>query len=221
MAGFYDLQSPYTLNTYINNLGPYTLTEGLDRLLDAGRMVNEAQSYYWLGIPFPGAQQAALPAYGNYSGTLTVPELAYVISLTGVAIVTATGAVATAGFKFRMYDKGGKIDSFINTQFAGSRQFLQEQASNPLDSADSNPTGPYLLDSPMIVLPPGALQLEVTNLTNLPVTCQVLIQLAVPSNRQSTNEMMIGKTNPPSGSNLRDNVIEGDPTFYPNSQSNF
>jgi len=198
MSGFYNPNSPYGKNAYIDNLGPYGLNPGLDQLLDTARQIQESENYYWFGVPFPGASDAQIPALGTFSGTLTVPSLAYVLALTAASIVVSDGSVSPPGFKLRIFDKGGKIDTFINAQYANDRQFIMSM--NPGSSATGanfqTPTGPLFLSSPMVILEPGALQVEVTNLNNVPVWCQVLFSLCVPVNRQSTNEMMVGRHNP-------------------------
>lgn len=198
MSGFYNPNTPYSKNTYLDNLAAYGLNQGLDQLLDTARQIQESENYYWLGIPFPGAADAQIPALGTFSGTLTVPSLAYVLGLTAASIVVSDGSISPPGFKFRIYDKGGKIDTFINAQYINDRQFAP--AMNPVAGAvGANfqpPSGPLFLSSPMVVLEPGALQVEITNLNNVPVWCQLFFSLCVPVNRQSTNEMMVGKHNP-------------------------
>ena len=62
--------------------------------------------------------------------------------------------------------------------------------TNPA-TVTNRPFGPFFPPDPMVILAPGSLQLTITNLATVDCYIQILLQLAVPVNRQSANEMLI------------------------------
>ncbi len=96
------------------------------------------------------------------------------------------------GFRYRIYDKGAKLDVMIDTQFAQNTSTIGVMANLAAPNTQTNvPIGPNFLATPYVVLKPGALQLEVTNLSNLDCAIQIFLHFAVPVNRQSANENLI------------------------------
>lgn len=202
MGSFYTPYSAYSNCEYLDNLSVYGLNAGVDQLLDLSRQIEESQDYYWQNITFPSTPDADILPLQTYSGVVTLPSLAFLINMTGSAIIAADttgggtiGAYAPYGFKLRIYDKGGKIDTFINSQFA-RKQGVCPNLVTETDSGTPPTFGPYFLQSPMVVLQPGALQLEITNLDPLNnVVCQLSLSLAIPVNLQSANELLVGEHN--------------------------
>lgn len=200
MGSFYTPQLPYDLNTFLDNLGAYSLTEASFETLELARQITESGQYYFLGVPFPGRNNTVIGGRDTFTGNITVPPLSYIMSITGDTFYTpnvgpqgqAVGTRALEGFQFRIYDKGGKIDTFINSSFGNSQPSvgLMTNYSNPA-SANNKPVGPFFPPSPMVILSPGSLQLTITNLSTVSCYIQILLQLAVPVNRQSANEMLI------------------------------
>jgi hypothetical protein len=200
MGSFYTPNIPYGINDYLNNLGAYTLNEGVDQLLDMAREIEESQGYYWQGVVFPSALDSLFTPLSTFSGVITIPAQAFLVSISAHSIVPGSGsgegAIASAadpfGFKFRIYDKGGKIDSFINSTFLRKVGAIGNMDVDPLTGTP--PTiGPTFLQSPMVVLDPGALQMDVTSLNpNNNTVIQILMSMAIPVNRSSANEMLVG-----------------------------
>src|SRR5579871_3354157 len=187
MGSLYTPSQPYSLTEYLENLPAYTLNAGVDQLLDLARQIEDSQSYYWQPTCFPSSQDAELPPLGTFSGVITVPSLAYVVAITASSIIAADtpgpgtpGADSLLGFKARIYDKGGKIDTFINSTFARKFGVFTNLEVEP--NTSTPPTqGPYFLQTPMVVIEPGALQLEITNLEPADsVIAQIVLHLAVP-----------------------------------------
>src|SRR5271156_4125204 len=89
-GSFYTSDQSYSINEFINNLGAYTLSQGLDEMLDLARQIEETQNYYWLGFPFPSTSDQPLDPLETFSGTITLPSLAYLVNITasGIAYVT-------------------------------------------------------------------------------------------------------------------------------------
>jgi len=113
--------------------------------------------------------------------------------------VTPTVCLGDQGFKIRIYDKGAKTELFYN-------KFARDvTASSPMGQSDPNnpdPTSPQeqeirqalsprFMTSPMIVLPPGTLQIEITNLSPYNNLIQILFNFAIPLGNKSTNVISI------------------------------
>lgn len=199
MGAFYTPGLPYDLNTYTDNLGAYSLTEASFETLENTRRIIESGQYYFLGVPFPGRQDVVIAGRDTFSGNITVPPLSYVMSITGDSFYTVLGPNAEAigtrakeGFQFRLYDKGAKMDTFINSSFGNSQPSVGLMSNYVSPATVTNrPFGPFFPPDPMIILSPGSLQLSITNLATVSCYVQILLQLAVPVNRQSANEMII------------------------------
>lgn len=191
--GMYDRPgTPYSKLAFINNLPAYTANEGTDRALDQARVLIESGMYYMQGVPFPGASDTIIGARDTFGGVITVPSLCYVVSITGDSFnaedpSNATGAI---GFKFRIYDKGAKLDSIINGQFIKETSVAPAMNNDPA-TFNLVPIGPYMLMSPFVILHPGSLQMEVTNLSSFSCQVQLMLGLAVPINPTSTSEQIL------------------------------
>lgn len=196
MSNFFDQPgTPYSRLSYLNNQPVYTASPGLDSLLDQARTFAMTDDYYWQGTAFPGSSFTNLAARATYAGIVTVPPLSYITNLTGDCFATTPSEEASnIGFSIRIYDKGAKADTAINAQFIRSRLISSalRQTSIRIKQGQS-----WLL-SPMIVLAPGALQIEITNLSSIAITAQMLLGMAIPLNAVSMNEV---KVKNPNGSN--------------------
>lgn len=200
MGSFYTPNLPYNLNTFLENLGAYSLTEESFAQLDQMIELVESRKYYFQGVPFPVQGDCNLDGYATISGNITVPPLSYVVAISGDSFYTTTVEIEGGGghlkmarnlqgFKFKMYDKGAKLDIVVDSLFTEWFATLGYMArmTNP-GVLTNRPIGPNLLQSPMIVLAPGSLQMEITNLSQYPVFVQMFMMMCVPVNRQSTNE---------------------------------
>ncbi len=199
MGSFYTPGVDYDLNTYLDNLGASIGEAALDGL-DTARNIVESGQYYFLGIPFPGRGDTTIAGRDTFTGNITVPPLSFLMSITGDSFyfpeessrAQPVGTRAGEGFQLRIYDKGGKIDTFLTTSFGHSTPSVGVMANIAAPNTQNNsPISPFYPPSPMVILAPGSLQLTVTNLSTTSCFIQVLLQLAVPVNRQSANEMLI------------------------------
>jgi len=202
MGAFYTPSAPYDLNTWLDNLGIYSLTDAAAEYLENCRQIIDTEKYYFQGVPFPPSTNSLIAALDTYSGNITVPALSYVLAITGDTYVRGVerepGGRSLAGFQFRLYDKGAKMDTVVNSQFSYNNDFCGVMAAPalPKNATDLSgyPFGPLFPQSPMVVLEPGSLQIEITNLNDSSsVYCQILLMLAVPVNRLSANEVIVRK----------------------------
>lgn len=199
MGSFFTPGLDYDLNTYLDNLGASIGESALDGL-DTARNIVESGQFYFLGVPFPGRGNTTIAGRDTFTGNITVPPLSYLMSITGDSFYLpnvgpqgqAVGTRAAEGFQLRIYDKGGKIDTFLTTSFGNSSPSVGVMANLAAPNTQNNsPISPFYPPSPMVILAPGSLQLTVTNLSTVSCYIQILLQLAVPVNRQSANEMLI------------------------------
>lgn len=190
--GFFDHpDTPYSKLTYLNNLPVYTANAGVDSLLDQAREFSDSDNYYFQGVPFPGAADIVIPARTTFGGVITVPALCYVTSITGDCFKTSDPTAATNGFQFRIYDKGARLDSIINAQYVRNTMVAPAMRRAAGALFNSRPIGPGMLQSPFVVLQPGSLQMEVTNLSTFDCSIQLMLALAVPINPMSASEMIV------------------------------
>lgn len=191
MGAFYTPGVDYDLNTWLDNLGAYSLDEGTSEQLSIARQITESGLYYFMGVPFPGFADILIPGRETFTGNITVPPLSYLMSLTGDAVDSTTGLRSGQGWQFRIYDKGAKMDTFMITSFGSNQPSSGRMTGVNPNAPNNRPVGPYFPLSPMVVLAPGSLQLTVTNLNPNACWIQMLLQMAVPISRMSSNEMLI------------------------------
>lgn len=187
---------PYDVTAQLNAMSLYDTCEGLDSYLDLARELILSNRYFYQGIPFPIIPEGAvtnIAPFATISGTITIPPYSFVVSITHYS-------AQPEGFKISIYDKGAKTDLFYN-------KFAKDvTASSPMGFGDPHPAtistealdvfnaqGPRFMTSPLIVLPPGTFQIEITNLSPLDNLVQVLFNFAVPFSGKATNIVSIGK----------------------------
>ena len=164
-------------NSYLNSLGAYDTCEGRDRDLDQSRELNSSGKFYFMGSPFPTGDETTFAAYETKQASVNLQPYTFINS---ISIYCSD----PAGVKFSIYDKGAKTYLFQTIYTKDST------ISSNLDSGDGiiSPFGPYFLTSPMIVLPPGVLQMEMTSLSaNDNVIAQLMLGCAVPLTPASIN----------------------------------
>lgn len=184
---------PYDVVATLNAHPVYGLSEGLDIYLDLGREIILSDNYYYQAIPFPiipDGQIYSVAAYATMSGSINVPAFAYLTMLTHYT-------QQPEGFRIRVYDKGAKTDLYYN-QFAKDIQASAQMSPDPRPATTSTEEinageiiGPRFLISPFISLPPGTLQLEMTNLAPVNNLCQILFHFAIPFSSKSVNVVSI------------------------------
>ena len=119
-------------------------------------------------------------------------------------------------FTLRIYDKGAQTDLYYG-QFAwyptvigtGQNQFgtdLEPSKFLPI-SFPNLPFGPYFFRAPLIVLPPGVLQIQISNVSQNPATfqptgilnAQLLFMIAVPKDSVTMQSRKIVTPSDPTG----------------------
>lgn len=197
----YNLQDPYTLASWQENQGAYDLNTGTDLLLDQSRYILNSDAYLFQGVAFPKGQDVFLDPGQTFSGTLNLTPYSYIVSLTGW---TGNGNQ----FTLRIFDKGAQTDFYFR-QFAWFPTVISNMQGGfnngeplPIDKWDT-PFGPYFFRDPMIVLPPGVLQLQVTNVSTDPTfganIVQLLFNVAVPKSTLSMQNRKVQTSTDQSG----------------------
>lgn len=191
---------PFDNNSWLNSLGAYNLNEKVDTLLDLARTIETEGGYFYQGIPFPTktndvnvSGQAIIPAGVTFGGAISVQAGSILTSITSYSD-------QNEGFKFRIYDKGAKKDFFAGTVFGFRRIAAVSLVGDPTtqlpDLNSTQPFGPAMQFNPFIILPPGSLQIEITNLSQTnDALIQMLLNFAVPLTREATNEVIVEKGN--------------------------
>jgi len=82
--------------------------------------------------------------------------------------------VAPSGMRVQIFERGSQQNLFGNTYGRGN---VSTGQNNPLSAT---PTGIKLLRNPIFVIPPGQIQIMITNLSLNLAYCQVLLACAVP-----------------------------------------
>lgn len=196
--GIYNLQDPYGLSTWYGSNGAYDLNAGTDLLMDLPRHILESDAYIFQGIAFPKDKDIILDAGQTFSGSLNLTPYSYLVSLTGWS---GNGNQ----FTLRIYDKNAQTDLYF-PQFAWFPTVLSNmtggfEMGKPHFQNDKNkPFGPFFFRDPLIVLPPGVLQVQVTNVAPAglpppapvyPGLVQVLFGMAVPKSTVSLNNRKV------------------------------
>ena len=190
--GLYALDEHYSLATYYENNGAYDLNTGTDLQLDLIRQILASDNYTFQAISFPKGKDIEVDFQKTFSGSLNLVPYSYIWGLNGYN--------ETEGqFTLRIYDKGAQTDLYYG-QFAWYPTVLgtgQGQFDLPGDfillGQENKPFGPYFFRAPWIVLPPGILQIQITNVSAAfdpvhPIQhVQLLFLVAVPKTTQTLN----------------------------------
>ena len=199
--GLYSLQDAYSLSTWYENQGAYDLNAGTDLLLDQTRAIIDSDAYLFQGVSFPKGPTIFLNPGDSFSGSLQLTAYSYVVSLTG-------WSGNNNQFTLRIFDKGAQTDLYYG-QFAWFPTVISNMESGnnmgqnlPLYAPDQ-PFGPYFFRDPLIVLPPGVLNIQVTNVATSTSSGQGSIQMlfgvAVPKSTVSMQNRKVTTGTDPSG----------------------
>lgn len=198
--GLYTLQEPYSLATWYNYQGAYDLNAGTDLLLDLSRNILESDAYIYQGRAFPKGSDCNIGYNQTFSGTLNLTPYSYLVALTGFTRNSNQ-------FTLRIYDKGAQADVYYG-QFAWYPTVISNMTGQ-FNNGDfivnrdrDKPFGPYFFRDPLIMLPPGVLQVQVTNVEvdpSSPTFMQMLFHLAVPKSTVSLNNRRVQTASDPTG----------------------
>lgn len=185
--GLYSLDETYSVSTWYDYNGAYDLNAGTDLLLEQTRHIIDSDAYVFQGVAFPKGADIEVDFQQTFSGSLNLIPYSYIVGLTGFS-------QNSGQYTLRIYDKGAQTDLYYG-QFAWYPTVIgtmQEQFSAAGDFINLQtpdiPFGPYFFRAPLIVLPPGVLQIQITNAVTNPGTApamqrlQLLFLVAAPKN---------------------------------------
>lgn len=174
----YELEATTTLD----RLPGYDTSHGASALLELARKVQLSENYFYQGIPSPRGNEWQLAGLASFEDRVTVDAGSYLMSICGASYAVADLTLAQP-FKVQMFDVGAKTSLFSRT-FALGTTFCGELG----DSTAALPLGPYYLMGPLVVLYPGALNIQITNLSTIPCFIQMLLNFAVPITRRALGQ---------------------------------
>lgn len=199
----YSVDEPYSVSTWYNYVGAYDLNVGTDLMMDLSRHIIDSDAYVYQGIAFPKGQDVIVPFGATFSGSLNLIPYSYLMALTGFS---RNGNQYT----LRIFDKGAQTDLYFG-QFAwyptviSNMQKQFNMGDYILLGQQNKPFGPYMFRDPMIILPPGVLQIQLTNVQLEPdppgteQMVQMLFSFAVPKNTTSLQNPKIVTATDPTG----------------------
>lgn len=202
--GLYALSDIYDIATWYDYQGAYDLNIGTDLLLDQSRYILASDNYVFKGVAFPKGADTEIDYQQTFSGSLNLIPYSYVLGLTGFSRNNGQ-------YTLRIYDKGAQTDLYyrqfawyptvvgtMQEQFYASGEFINLQTPD-------RPFGHYWFRDPLIVLPPGVLQVQLTNaiLHYDPLvpkqTVQLLFIIAAPKNTATLQRRKVITPSDPSG----------------------
>lgn len=182
-----DLESGYLDEA----LQAYNVGFGPSSLLDISREIWDADNYYPMVVPFPTGANCFLNQPGSgfvfqtFAGDITIPAFSWLTKIShwsGKQVVEGPALHFTgvrSNFKLRVYDKGGKVD-MIHRQFGWMGNVSSDMTGPGGMGAVDSPFGPYYLLEPKVLMPPGILHVEITDMSGVPCFVQVAFMFAVP-----------------------------------------
>jgi hypothetical protein len=194
----YTVDEGYTLSSWYDHVGAFDQSAGTDLMLNLTRQIIDSDAYMWQGIAFPVGTDVNIGSLQTFSGTIVVPPFSYVVQMSGFSGVP---------FAVRIYDKGAQTDIFYR-QFAFHKTVVSNMQLDQVDPTGQfflpdQPFAPYMLKDPLIILPPGILQVQITNMDNTPsnpvVPIQLLLGIAMPKNTISLNNRRMQYPTDPTG----------------------
>lgn len=201
--GLYSIDEPYGVSTWYDYTGVTDLHVGTDLMMHIPRHIIESDAYVFQGVAFPKGQDVRVGYGQTFSGSLNLIPYSYLVALTGFSRNWGQ-------FTLRIWDKGAQTDLYYG-QFAwyptviGTMQKQPNMGDYVLLRQQDKPFGPYLFRDPMIVLPPGVLQIQLTNVETVPdppgfeQMVQMLFMMAVPKTTTSLNNRKVTTSADPTG----------------------
>lgn len=209
--GLYALDENYSLATYYENSGAYDLWTGTDLLLDQTRHILASDNYVFQGVAFPKGKDIQFKFQSSFTGSINLIPYSYIVGLMGYNEVSNFGGPGL--YTLRIYDKGAQSDLYYG-QFAwyptvigtGQNQFSEVGKFLPVGFPNV-PFGAYLFRDPLIVLPPGVLQIQISNVSQNSaffgstgiLNAQLLFMIAVPKDTVTMQSRRIVTPSDPTG----------------------
>lgn len=170
---------------YMNFLPAYDSNSGVDKLLDIARVIQQCPNdYVWRGLVFPKPADATLLALASYEDQIPVEAGSYIVGINGYSN-------QSEGFEFQIYDEGARTNLFGKK--LGKNGITTAELVVPAVGDFNLPCQNWLL-SPLVILNPGQLNLQITNLSVNTAYIQVLLSIAVPIIGKSINQVEVKKT---------------------------
>ncbi len=170
---------------YLDNLPAYNLNEGVVSLLDITRMFFDSENYMCSLVASPKGADVNIGPRLTFVENIPLEPFTYIVSLT-------VFSDQPEGFKLRIYDKGARADiierQFIFHNIMGS---IMEMQFSPAPTPVDVPFGQHFFQSPIVVMPPGSLQVEITNLSPATAIIQIVLGCAVPVTDRSLNNVLV------------------------------
>ena len=191
---------PTYLSEWIDKLPAYDSWEGAIELVDTIRQLWESDNYYPLIYSYPNNIVGTGSGTGSgnvlnflpgdvQTGVLSIPPYSYLCMMT-VYYKSGRDVTSPSGANIRIYEKGSKSDIF----YQGVGFYYNIASLNDTTFNNTIPTGPFIFPTPLVVLPPGVLQIEVTNLDSVnAATIQFAFHCAVPKTAINRNIVVQGK----------------------------
>lgn len=200
----YALDENYSIATWYNYQGAYDLNAGTDLLLEQARHILESDAYIFQGVAWPKGTDTQIGFQQTFSGSLNLIPYSYIFGLCGFSWNWNQ-------YTLRIYDKGGQTDLYYGQMawyptVVGTQQDQFSAVGEHIDLRTRDvPFGPYFFRSPLIVLPPGILQVQLTNAQldpNVPSPyqlVQLLFLVATPKTTTSMANRKVVHSSDPSG----------------------
>jgi hypothetical protein len=203
--GLYGLDEGYSLSTWYERVGGYDLNAGTDTLLDLTRNILESDRYMFQGVCFPKGQDIFIMPGQTFSGSINLVPNSYILNVTGWS---GNGNQ----FTLRIYDKGAQTDLYYG-QFAWYPTVVSNMTGTFNAGVDiligdkDKPFGPYFFQSPLIIMPPGTLQIQVTNVSTPQQPppfgglgiIQMMLGIAVPKTTTTLDNRAVQHSKDPTG----------------------
>lgn len=182
---------------YLDSLPAYNLNAGTLRALDLARQLIRSNDYYYYGFSFPMGQDTMMEARQTIEDSLSIPIGSYIVSIGCSSWIFdseergGAAAFTFSGAKVSLFDKGSGLYLF-EKNFGRTVSIGDRPISNQVGH---RPRGMHYVFDPMIMVYPGQLQIEVTNLSTTENSetiqnfVQVLINCAVPIRNSTLNTM--------------------------------
>lgn len=197
-----------TPTSFIDSLPLFNVNWMTDQQLDLARELLNSGEYYFIGRQFPIPQDgdtifavnnnvpqgttnvgSVIGPSQSVGGSLALPSYSYIVSIACDFYTFGNpdhNPSTNPGFYLSLADKGAKQDIF-DKRFARDITFGSTRSTYS-DMTDNVPMQQFFNLLPWMLLPPGLLQWQVTNLDTTCAQISVYITFAVPINAGSLNK---------------------------------
>lgn len=193
-SGYQDVLSTAVMPTneteYLDLLTPYRQSPGRDKDLDLARKVVTSFNYFPVICGWPDgplAEQTFAP-YQTKEGSININARAILVGMTSYSSVDGAGLRITVTDKGSGLSLGGQPQ--LRDQIFMSR-FARELGMSGLPPGVVVPGITLLLD-PVVVTPPGQIQVTITNMSATDtIIAQIALMFAVPANDMTLNTIPV------------------------------